>query len=378
MHNIAKSVLILDEVQTLPLEFLRPIVDTLKTLNHIFCTSILFTTASQPTLSGYITGTHNGFEAIDHINEIVPTDANLHIKLKRVDFDINDTPQSYDEISEQIAQHDRVLCIVNTRRDAKELFDRLPKDEGTCLHLSRMMCPKHIKDVLKDLKCQLKDSSNKIIKVVATQLIEAGVDIDFPVVYRQQAGLDSILQAAGRCNREGRYGIGTTHVFSLEKEHALPRGFIADADSARKNMVGGFNWFSAEAISEYFRQRYARINNFDKAGMADKLYKLDVEYEEAANCFHLIDEQTSPVIVNWRNSMSLIQKLKGEGPSYDLMKQLAQYSVSVRQHDFKLLLQAGAIEEVLGGFFVISSPSFYDEHIGLKTDNQWLEESFIL
>ena len=387
LHNIAKSVLVLDEVQTLPLQFLRPIVDTFKTLNRVFGTSVLLTTASQPTLEGTVRGTNpmTAFEALPKIHEIIPESAALHKRLRRVELDINDLPQSYDEVAAAVMQHPRVLCIVNTRRDAREIFNRLPQDEGICLHLSRMMCPEHVRQTILLLKEALKDEHNTVIRVVATQLIEAGVDIDFPVVYRQQAGLDSILQAAGRCNREGLHKLGTTHVFSLQKEHTLPSGHIMQTNNARLNMVGQFDWFSPEAMREYYRQLYSKIESFDETvfgkvrySMHELLYKQDAEFEQAANCFRLIDDKTTAVVVNWQYGMELAGRLKEEGLTYRLAKMLSQYSVNVRQSDMRLLQASGAVEEVIEGIFVVSSPACYDDKVGLITDNQWLEETYIL
>ena len=201
LHNIAKSVLILDEVQTLPMEFLQPIVDSLDTLQRVFGVSILFTTASQPVLTGKIVGSNPyvSFDGLPTVHEIIPPDANLHARLRRVDLCFDNKRWNYDEIALEIAKHQRVLCIVNTRNDAREIYNRLPKD-GICLHLSRMMCPDHVKEVINKVKLALKQDSNTVVRVVSTQLIEAGVDIDFPVVFRQEAGLDSILQedAIGR------------------------------------------------------------------------------------------------------------------------------------------------------------------------------------
>lgn len=379
LHNIVNSVLILDEVQTLPMGFLQPIVDTLDTLKRVFNVSILFTTASQPVLSGRIEGTNPlvSFDALPQINEIIPKVANLHDRLRRVKLEIDDTPQSYDDIAEKIAQHSRVLCIVNTRKDAKEIYSRLPK-EGMCFHLSRMMCPAHVRETIEMIKEALRSDSNKAIRVVATQLIEAGVDIDFPVVYRQEAGLDSILQAAGRCNREGQLELCTTHVFTLQ--NGLPRGFIMQTNNARKNMVGDYDWFSSKAMTEYFRQLHARIGSFDKAQIRSLLYTQELQFEEAANNFQLIDDSTTSIVVNWerKNVHSLIEHLQSEGFSYTLMKEMAQYSVNVRNNDLKILLEAGVIEEIKEGVLFIRDTDFYDEKIGLITENHWLEESLIV
>lgn len=379
LHNIVKSVLILDEVQTLPMNFYKPIVHTIDTLCRLFGASILFTTASQPVLTGRIEGTNPsvGFDGLHAVHEIIPQEARLHDKLRRVELKIDETSKSYDEIAAELAKHQRVLCIVNTRRDAKELYERLPK-EGICLHLSRMMCPAHVSTTIQHIKDALKEEDNRPLRVIATQLVEAGVDIDLPVVYRQEAGLDSILQAAGRCNREGKNGICTTYVFSLGKEHPLPPGFISQTNNARLNMVGWYDWFAPETMVAYFKQLHSRIDNFDKQQMQELLYKSACEFEEAANRFHLIDDQTIPVLINWRDSISLYQRLLSEGPSYQLIKQMAQYSVNIRKSDFDKLEKMGAIEEPFESIYVITNPAFYHDDTGVSIENHWIEETYII
>jgi CRISPR-associated endonuclease/helicase Cas3 len=378
LHNIVNSVLILDEIQTLPMEFLQPIVDTLDTLKRVFNVSCLFTTASQPILNGTIRGTNYQiqFEALPNVREIIPYEAKLYDRLRRVKLEFDDKAQSYDEIAEKIANHDRVLCIVNTRKDAKEIYSRLPNN-GICLHLSRMMCPAHIKKVIEKLKLSLKDNSQTVIRVVATQLIEAGVDIDFPVVFRQEAGLDSVLQAAGRCNREGFLDTSTTYIFALDKK--LPSGFITHTNNARKNMIGDFDWFSPKAMEEYFRQLHSRIDCFDKPNVKSLLYEGNMYFETVSKEFRLIDDTTTSIIVNYGDDVEqLISQLKKEGYSYRLMKQLAQYSISVRDRDLFKLKQAGVVEEVYDNMLFVRDVNFYDDNIGLKTDNHWIEESIII
>ncbi|MBO7445703.1 MAG: CRISPR-associated helicase Cas3' [Bacteroidales bacterium] len=378
LHNIAKSVLILDEVQTLPTDFLQPIVDTFDTLKRVFGVSILFTTASQPVLSGLIQSTNPfvSFEGLSNIHEIIPEGANLHDRLRRVELKFEKNPKNYDEVAEELSHHSRVLCIVNTRNDAREIYTRLPK-EGICLHLSRMMCPDHVLETIDKVKLALKESSNTTIRVVATQLIEAGVDIDFPMVFRQEAGLDSVLQAAGRCNREGKLGTGNTIVFGLQKP--LPSGHIRQTNDARLAIMNReYDWFSPEAMEAYFKQLYSRVNSFDKKNIKDLLYKAEIQFETASSAFHLIDDNTVSVIVNWKNSMDLVEKLLEEGPFYSLMKALSQFSINVRNGDMKKLVEAGAIEEVLDGIYIIRDQSFYSNEVGLVTDNHWLEESLIV
>lgn len=380
LHNICNSIIILDEVQTLPTDFLQPIIDSLDTYQRIFGISVLFTTASKPILEGNHQGInpHVILQGFTHIKEIIPNQANLHERLRRVSLKIDDTPHTYDEIAGQLTQHDRVLCIVNTRRDAKEIFNRLP-DEGIRIHLSRLMCPAHLSEKIQEMKDALADVNNKIVRVVSTQLIEAGVDIDFPVVFRHEAGLDSILQAAGRCNREGKLPLCTTHVFSLNAEHPLPLGFITQCNNARLSMGKDYDWFSPKAMVEYFQQLYSRIQSFDKHDIKYYLYRMkELMFEKAAQEFHLIDDSTVPVIVNWHDSLSLVEKLKAKGPSYTLMKRLSQYSVNMRNNDLIKMKNDRIVEEVIEGIYMASCKAQYNDEIGLLVDNQWLEEMFII
>lgn len=380
LHNIVNSVIILDEVQTLPTKFLQPIIDALKSYQSLFGVSVLFTTASQPVLSGIIEGcNHNAnFSAISNIKEIIPAELNLHDKLRRVDIEIGNAGKTYDEVAQMLAKHKKVLCIVNTRKDAKELYDRLPK-EGITLHLSRMMCPKHVRDTIEQVKTALKDDSNETIRVIATQLVEAGVDIDFPVVYRQEAGLDSVLQAAGRCNREGRLDTAKTYVFSLSKEHALPRGSITSANNARLSLPETSDWFAPATMTDYFRQLYCRCNTFDEKEICKLLYNVrQLCFAEAAAKFRLIEDDGINVIINWEDSIGLVDKLKSDGINYQLMKKLSQYTVRIHKNDFKKLQEYGAIDEILEGIYVVSDRAQYDKNIGLHTDNHWMEEILLI
>ena len=380
LHNIVNSVIILDEVQTLPTDFLQPIVDAMKAYQNMFGISILFTTASQPVLSGLITGSNpNGeFEGIKKITEIIPEKFALHDKLHRVKLDIDNEGCTYDEMASRIAEYDKVLCIVNTRKDAKEIYERLPND-GIKLHLSRMMCPRHISQTITRIKSLLKDESVPIIRVVATQLIEAGVDIDFPVVFRQEAGLDSVLQAAGRCNREGRIQMGQTIVFSLCKENRNPYGSMAAANNARKNLPTNSDWFSPATMKDYFLQLYSRKNTFDIKDIKYYLYNPnELCFEKASSEFKLIEAEGVNIIVNWEDSMELVQQLKEHGCTYSLMKQLAQYTVGVHKSDFNSLVKYGVLEEALEGIYVLYDRAQYNPITGLSLNNHWMEEILMI
>ncbi len=378
LHNIVNSIIILDEVQTLPKEFLQPIVDSLKTYNRLFNVSVLLTTASQPVLNGLIKGCNPRatFSGIEHITEIIPEELQLHKKLRRVELSIDNEGKSYDEIAEKLISHKKVLCIVNTRKDAQEIYRRLPQD-GITLHLSKNMCPAHISETITQIKTSLKDDSQEIIRVVSTQLIEAGVDIDFPVVYRQEAGLDSILQAAGRCNREGNNSICTTYVFSLTKERCLPKD-MQPANNARLNLDKQSDWFAPNTMKEYFKQLYCRTGSFDKKNI--KGYLCDPKnlyFAIGAKEFQLIRDTDISVIVCWEDSMDLVHQLLQFGPSYILMKKLAKYTVNIKKDDFEKLKKMGVVSEKKEGLYVIEYQQQYDSFLGLCTENNWTNEILI-
>ena len=381
LHNISNSVIILDEVQTIPVDYLQPIVDSLKTYGKLFNLSVLFTTASQPVLSGLIEGCNPkaSFSGIDKVTEIVPPELELHKKLRRVDLEFDNNGKSYDEVAGMLCRHKRVLCIVNTRKDAKELYERLPQ-EGITLHLSKMMCPDHIRETIEKIKDALKDDRNEIIRVISTQLIEAGVDIDFPVVFRQEAGLDSILQAAGRCNREGKKDKCTTYVFSLSKEHPLPKGDMQSANNARLSLSGNLDWFAPDTMDSYFHQLYCRRDTFDKKDIKHYLYNAsELSFATAAKEFKLIDDTGKSVIICWKDSMDLVRRLLQNGPSYLLMKNLSKYSVNVNKTDFDTLIKSGIVTEPMEGIYVAEHKEQYDEHIGLRTDyNHTIDTSLII
>lgn len=379
LHNIVNSVVILDEVQTLPMDYLQPIVESLKTYRKVFGVSVLFTTASQPVLKGRIEGCNPkaSFDGIENVTEIIPEDFKLQDKLRRVKLEIDDRGKTYEEVAAMLCKHKKVLCIVNTRKDAKDIYERMPQ-EGITLHLSKNMCPVHITETIEHLKTALKEEKNETIRVVSTQLIEAGVDIDFPVVYRQEAGLDSVLQAAGRCNREGKNGRCTTYVFSLAQEHNLPKE-MRSANEARKSLVGTYDWFAPSTMTSYFKQLYCRRATFDKKDMKHYLYNVkDLCFATAAKEFQLIEDAGRNVIVCWKDSMDLVGELVQKGPSYILMKKLSKYIVNVHQTDFDALREIGVVSEKIKGIYVIDYKEQYDEHIGLRTDNNWTNTSLII
>lgn len=381
LHSLAESVVIFDEPQSLPLTMMQPMINAIKSYNSLFGTSFLFCTASQPIISGVRKGL--GMAKLygiknDDIHTIIPPSLKLHDRLRRVKISFVEDCDGIESIAKRMMDTKRSLCIVNTRRLAFDLFKALPNDECN-VHLSRMMCPAHIASVLADIRQTLSETT-RLIRVVSTQLIEAGVDIDFPVVFRQLSGLDSILQAAGRCNREGKLNEGQTFVFDLQGQPL--RGSLEKSAYAMREIRSlhpDADWLDPKTMEEYYRVLYSKIDTFDKKEIESySQHPAQIAYEEISDRFKLIDEDGIPVIVNYGESPALIEQLRSEGPSRALMRRLSMYSVSLRQHQFRKLKEEGLIFEPQEGIYYIEYANQYHPVTGLKTDNEFLDQIYII
>lgn len=386
LHNIVNSVIVLDEVQTLPIPFLNPIVNALKAYKSLFGVSILFTTASQPVLCGQHKSLANDvLNGIDEKewNEIVPETELLHAKLRRVELSFDKGISSYDEIAERIAKHKVVLCIVNSKKDAKEIFNRLPH-EGITIHLSRWMYAEHIAASIEIIKVALKNRY-PVIRVVSTQLVEAGVDFDFPVVYRQETGLDSILQAAGRCNREGKSEKGITYVFRLENRPS--KGHLAKSINAFLMCQDDVeDWFSPDAMKTYFKNLYLN-SKFDEKKI-DKQCEfsanegsLILNFETIHNLFKLISDKNVNIIVLCPEIQLQIDEIIKKGfLCHTDIKQVSKYTVGVSKRDFELLQSERLIDEIIpnSDLYVTKSLSQYNADTGLMFENVELQETYII
>lgn len=386
LHNIVNSIIILDEAQMLPPEFLRPILSALKGLVEDFGVTALFSTATQPALTGKIGSGQQTFTGIEEnsINEIIPDFKQLQIDLKRVNVIMPTNPNeasSWADIAIELKNYDQALCIVSTRKECRELYKLMPKDT---IHLSRMMCSAHIMDTIKDIKEKLKKAEP--VRVISTQLIEAGVDIDFPVVYRALAGLDSIAQSAGRCNREGKLNnngkMGLTKVFCTEK--GPPPGLMHKGADAMKELLFSNSekeFLSPTMFQQYFRVFYSKVNDFDKPKIYNLLCQdaseMKFQFATAAFNFKLIDDKgAQSIIVSYNEGADLIELLKRKGPEPWLMRKLQRYIVSINLRDFEELKKAHRIEELFG-CWIQTDPWLYNSIAGLMYSDEWLEEILI-
>lgn len=398
LHNLADAVLVIDEAQLLPVEFLQPVVDVLRLLVQDHGVTVLLCTATQPTLTEQRRFGGQGLRgyAPGEVTAVIDDEVSLYRALQRVRVHLPPdlkTPQSWAQTAAQVARHEAVLAIVGRRADAKTLYDELRRNavaEGLW-HLSALMCPQHRSEVIADIKAALQQRREalargepaKPVRVVSTQLVEAGVDLDFPVVFRALAGLDSIAQAAGRCNREGRLAFGDVYVFVPPK--APPPGLLRKAAQSSTLVWDGLGAdddpLALERLNRYFGHLYAG-NDLDAKGICDALKlqidKLDqalsVRFRDASDAFKLIDETGATVFVRWhsercRENVDDLIRMLERGPERWLMRKLQRYGVTIYQHDLKRLLAAGDVKEVGPGLYVqADSDVFYDPVLGARLD----------
>ena len=379
LHNIANSVVVLDEAQALPHGVLRPCVAAMAELARNWRTSLVLCTATQPALA-QADGFEDGF---GKTTELAPDPKGLYGKLKRTRVH-NEGEFDDDELTARLADERQVLCIVNTRRHARELFLALPDRDGA-VHLTTAMCAQHRRERLDIVRQRLDDS--KPVRLVATSLVEAGVDVDFPVVWRAMAGLESIAQAAGRCNREGRHPVGHVHVFT-SPEGKTPREMRPLADAARRTWrKHGDDPLSLSALDDYFREVYwvkgeeldsKRILAMTK-GREDTR---DFPFERVAREFRVISTSALPVIVPYKPYKETVCQLVCDllnhvQPPGAIARKLQPYVVAVPPEARAQLVDAGAVQFVRAAefdeqFAVLENESLYSCDVGLT----WTDPTF--
>lgn len=374
LHNIAHSLIIFDEAQMIPLDFLKPCVTAIRTLvEHYGCTAVLCT-ATQPALGPFFSGSMK--ELCPHVEE------QFHF-FSRVTFDVCPDRYAPEALSEEVAGKMQVLVVVNSKRMARQLYEAMPEQEGT-FHLSTNLCPMHRTRVLHEIRARLKDKEP--CRVISTSLIEAGVDLDFPLVYRELTGLDSILQAAGRCNREGKRPRedSIVTVFRLEG-NKMPfeldrRGKVADSI---------FDRYAArlshpDAVEAYFRELYDISGEMalDRKEILKLCRQKMPPLKDIDQKFQLIDDRSVPVFIPFdeeaRDLLKPLKEYQGAG-GRTLLRRAGVYTVGVqnvphegRTSPFQRLFDAGVVVplwENSTALFVLVDMSWYDEDaLGLKTD----------
>lgn len=411
LHNIAGSVIVLDEAQQLPPEFLQPILDVLNLLVKHYGVTVVLCTATQPALSStrYFDASRN-LRGLENVREIIDNPDALYAQLKRVKVELPtdwNTPVSWESVAQSLKQEDCVLAIVNTRKAARELYRLMPP--GT-IHLSALMCGAHRSVVIKQIRDRLTAKRDGLdtepLRVVSTQLVEAGVDLDFPVVWRALAGLDSIAQAAGRCNREGRIEEGGRVVVFIP-ENQPKRGLQLAGIEACRSVLSGFSGdplIQRELMHRYFTDFYARdldrhkiaallnsnattderlvtaiFENLLEPHLMDRAVaklapSLSIQFREAARLFCLIeDDENASVVVRYEGNRDdldkLLGKLQKDGPKRCLMRKLQRFMVNITKREADKLLGRG-LSLPMPGLYVQSDDVLYHKQLGFLGDQE--------
>lgn len=370
LHNIAGSVIVLDEAQMIPTEQLLPCTRALTELVLGYRCSIVLCTATQPSLDKFF----RNYECL--VREIIPDASSLFETLERVEY-FNAGILSNEELARRLGDQQQALCVVNSRRQARELYGLL-RERGDAFHLTTSMYPVHRERVLAEIRKRMDGDATRPCRVIATSLVEAGVDLDFPVVYRALAGIDSVVQAAGRCNREGRMSKGTVFIFQPEERYRIPR----DIDQKRaisESLLSSERIGSPTLTEAYFKRLHTfRCNELDAKDVLSMLSTYrdakdrsinlclpSIPFEDAARAFSVIDDATYTVVVACDANKEDVRALEEGRATRSTLRRLARYSVGVYETDYKQLIETGALDFVHGDVCVLMDRSLYSDEIGL-------------
>ena len=379
LHNIAGSVIILDEAQMLPLNLLLPIMQAIKELAQNYRCSVVMCTATQPAVQAE-NGFYRGFE---NVREIAPKPTALFDKLRRTTVQHIGTQTDADLLA-KLAEHPQMLVIVNNRRHARSLYDQAKHLDGT-FHLTTLMCAKHRSQKLDEIRGRLKNGES--CRVIATSLIEAGVDVDFPLVMRAEAGLDSVAQAAGRCNREGKRPSENSFVwiFAPEEQWKAPPELAAQAAVMRLTADSfSDDLLSTQAVAAYFAELYqlkgSELDNKKILKMHnDTGQSLDFPFQTIADKFRMIESHMQPLIIPFDvDAENLISSLHHADHIGGLLRKLQPYIVQIPEKALVALYKAGRIEPIneknFGKqFYTLIGLDLYDEVAGLS----WEDAEFL-
>lgn len=365
LHNIANSVIIFDEAQTLPVPYLKPCVAAMAELAAHYNSTVVLCTATQPAIEGMFKEYLTNYEVTEICNDV----EKLYQCFQRTRI-VHEGNYDLSELSNHLMENKQVLCIVNQRKTAREIYELIKQDGSYCL--TTLIYPADRKQKIREISERLKNGLT--CRVIATSLIEAGVDLDFPRVYRQEAGLDSVVQAAGRCNREGKRPIDESlvSIFSLKDREV----------SYLKQNIAALQWMQKkfedlgdlQAISGYFNF-YRQIlgnENLDVKGII-KSFSEGREgnvfpFKTVEKEFHLIEDKTIPVYIPFNEGKELVEQIISGEYDRNTFRRLGQYSVNVFPNHLKVLIESGSIRELDKGVYVLHDLKQYDEDTGLRGD----------
>lgn len=362
LHNIANSVIIFDEAQMIPGSQLKPCVGAISNLVSRFQSTAVLCTATQPVLEDLV----QSFCPEITVTEICSRDEGLFRQFQRVTYR-NGGKLDHLTLAELLSDENQVLCIVNTRKMAQRIYGLLP-EEGS-FHLSTLMYPKHRTEILDTVRKRLKEGLP--CRLVSTSLIEAGVDIDFPAVYRQMTGLDSLIQAAGRCNREGKRRPEDSIVTYFEGEDAAPLLQRVNIGAAREVLRNAPNVDQPETIQRYFSVWRSLVgDNLDKSNVVEHMEKgirgCMLPFETVAKEFHMIDQNTKTVYIPAGDGKELCESIQMGTANRQTYRQAGQYCVNIYEQHFQDLVLVGDVRAIDENSGILINLSQYDQQKGLS------------
>lgn len=358
LHNLAGSVVIFDEAQTLPVPFLKPCISAIGELVRHYSATAILCTATQPELGRLF----NELAPELSIREIVPEPDELFEFFRRVSFQ-QEGQLANEELAARMTETEQVLCIVNTRKRAREIFQLLP-EEGR-FHLSTLMTPQDRKRVLDAVRERLKE--RKPCRVVSTSLVEAGVDVDFPAVWREVAGLDSILQAAGRCNREGKRPAAESIVHIFHADGRIPRMLKLNVAAAESVLADYEDVNTRPAIHAYFQTLLWAKGDaaLDEKNILQS--ESSFTFRETAERFHLIDANTVTIYIPAKADAADIQALRDGQFSKALLRRLSRGAVNLYAQECSKLAEGGVVElHTDDGYAILLNGKLYSDECGLE------------
>lgn len=367
VHNIVNHVVIFDEAQMMPVENLAPCVCAISELVKHYKVTAVLCSATQPSLNGLFEQYYGKAPV-----ELCPPELSANSAWDRVTYR-NIGKIGWREVAEQLNEQEQVLCIVNSRLDAKLLYSKLGK-EGR-FHLSTTMTPAHRVAVLAAIRTRLK--MGLVCRVVSTSLIECGVDISFRSVWRALAGLDSIIQAAGRCNRNGDYPPEESIVTIFEPK-GPPRNRqspIATNIGCARAVLADYHEPSARAVEEYFYQivnmRSFQVKGLDKGNVLGLINKGGFPHRAVAEAFHFIDDDMRTLYIPDDTNADLMADLRSEDCPRSSRRRAGTYGASVSQSYLEKLVEAGSAELLPDGVSaVLTNPELYDASTGLILERE--------
>ena len=365
LHNIARSVVIFDEVQTLPTHLVPSLLSAVNCLTRDYGVTAVFCTATQPAFRTAAKAIDGGW----HPQEISSRPDALAETLNRTTITIRseESPESrsdWPDLAKELARHDRILCVVNTRAQAAELFRLLP--EAGRFHLSAAMCAAHRSDKLAVIRQRLEE--DKICRLVSTQLIEAGVDVDFPFAYRALGPLDSIIQTAGRCNREGRWPERQPVIVFTPPSGGMPRGAYKTAAQVTESFLAEFPdapLHQPETYQRYFARLYSTLGrdsaNDDPAYYASEKF----DFPAAAKACQLIGDETRSVLVPYGHGRELIETMRHQQHlTADLVRRCQRFTINLYESQFQRACGTGVITPLFKDESMFFWNSRYDDQLG--------------